>query len=597
MAKAKVNELTSEPESAPESPRATGSVLQVIGAVVDVAFEPRGLPHINDALELRRHGERLVLEVQQLLGNDVARCIAMESTDGVRRGDAVVATGGPIQVPVGKQVLGRMFNVIGQPIDGKPAIKGGTWLPIHREPPSVAEQETSTEILETGLKVIDLICTFAKGSKIGLFGGAGVGKTIIVMELIRNIAKEHAGYSVFAGVGERTREGNALYREMHESGVIDKTALVFGQMNEPPGARARIAFTGLTMAEQFRDEEGADVLLFIDNVFRYMLAGSEVSALLGRMPSAVGYQPTLATEMGDLQERITSTHRGSITSVQAVYVPADDYTDPAIQTTFAHLGATVSLSRSIAELGLFPAVDPLDSFSRILDPKTVGVEHDQVARGVQRVLQRYKDLEDIIAILGMEELSDEDRTTVNRARRVRQFLAQPMFVAEQFTGLAGKYVPIKETVRGFKEILDGHLDDLPEQAFRMVGTIDEAIENGRRLNRGAEPDAEVEKDTKAEKGEPQPEDKGDSVGIGPEAEEAEPKEAAPESRHAAAATRVRKSPGAAPAKTPARPKAAAAGKVTNPRAAATGSRTAPAKGTASSGNPALTKGTAKPKAS
>ncbi|HUY25392.1 MAG TPA: F0F1 ATP synthase subunit beta, partial [Candidatus Saccharimonadales bacterium] len=395
MAKANVKAPASGPESAPESARATGSVLQVIGAVVDVAFEPKGLPHINDALELRRHGERLVLEVQQLLGNDVARCIAMESTDGVRRGDPVVATGGPIQVPVGTQVLGRMFNVIGEPIDGKPAIKGGTWLPIHREPPSVADQETSTEILETGLKVIDLICTFAKGSKIGLFGGAGVGKTIIVMELIRNIAKEHAGYSVFAGVGERTREGNALYREMHESGVIDKTALVFGQMNEPPGARARIAFTGLTMAEEFRDEEGADVLLFIDNVFRYMLAGSEVSALLGRMPSAVGYQPTLATEMGDLQERITSTHRGSITSVQAVYVPADDYTDPAIQTTFAHLGATVSLSRSIAELGLFPAVDPLDSFSRILDPKTVGVEHDQVARGVQRVLQRYKDLEDI----------------------------------------------------------------------------------------------------------------------------------------------------------------------------------------------------------
>ena len=488
MAKAKVKAA----EKKAEAGRPTGTVLQVIGAVVDVAFEAGQLPYINDALEVPREGSRQVLEVQQHLGNDVARCIAMSSTDGMRRGDPVVATGGPIEVPVGKQVLGRMFNVIGEPIDGGPPVKGGERLPIHRDPPSVADQETSTEILETGLKVIDLICTFAKGSKIGLFGGAGVGKTIIVMELIRNIAKEHAGYSVFAGVGERTREGNALFREMHESGVIDQTALVFGQMNEPPGARARIALTGLTMAEQFRDEEGADVLLFIDNVFRYMLAGSEVSALLGRMPSAVGYQPTLATEMGDLQERITSTHRGSITSVQAVYVPADDFTDPAIQTTFAHLGATVSLSRSIAELGLFPAVDPLDSFSRILDPNVVGVEHHQVALGVQRVLQRYKDLEDIIAILGMEELSDEDRQTVDRARRVRQFLAQPMFVAEQFTGLAGKYVPIKETVRGFKEILDGTLDHLPEQAFRMVGTIDEAIENGRRLNRGAEPGGEGE---------------------------------------------------------------------------------------------------------
>ncbi|HVB14149.1 MAG TPA: F0F1 ATP synthase subunit beta [Candidatus Dormibacteraeota bacterium] len=486
MAKAKVK----GPVKKAEAERPTGTVLQVIGAVVDVAFEAGQLPYINDSLELLRKGPRLVLEVQQHLGNDVARCIAMASTDGLRRGDPVMATGGPIEVPVGKQVLGRMFNVIGEPIDGGPAVKGGQRMPIHREPPSVADQETSTEILETGLKVIDLICTFAKGSKIGLFGGAGVGKTIIVMELIRNIAKEHAGYSVFAGVGERTREGNALFREMHESGVIDQTALVFGQMNEPPGARARIALTGLTMAEQFRDEDGADVLLFIDNVFRYMLAGSEVSALLGRMPSAVGYQPTLATEMGDLQERITSTHRGSITSVQAVYVPADDFTDPAIQTTFAHLGATVALSRSIAELGLFPAVDPLDSFSRILDPNVVGIEHHQVALGVQRVLQRYKDLEDIIAILGMEELSDEDRQTVDRARRVRQFLAQPMFVAEQFTGLAGKYVPIKETVRGFKEILDGKLDHLPEQAFRMVGTIDEAIENGQRLNRGAEPGEE-----------------------------------------------------------------------------------------------------------
>ncbi|MGC2191745.1 MAG: F0F1 ATP synthase subunit beta [Candidatus Dormiibacterota bacterium] len=483
MAKAKVKAADKKAEEA----RPTGTVLQVIGAVVDVAFEAGQLPHINDALEIPRHGPRQVLEVQQHLGNDVARCIAMSSTDGLRRGDPVVATGSSIEVPVGKQVLGRMFNVIGEPIDGGPQVKGGQRMPIHRDPPSVADQETSTEILETGLKVIDLICTFAKGSKIGLFGGAGVGKTVIVMELIRNIAKEHAGFSVFAGVGERTREGNALFREMHESGVIDQTALVFGQMNEPPGARARIALTGVTMAEEFRDAEGADVLLFIDNVFRYMLAGSEVSALLGRMPSAVGYQPTLATEMGDLQERITSTHRGSITSVQAVFVPADDYTDPAIQTTFAHLGATVSLSRQIAELGLFPAVDPLDSFSRILDPNVVGTEHHEVALGVQRVLQRYKDLEDIIAILGMEELSDEDRQTVDRARRVRQFLAQPMFVAEQFTGLAGKYVPIKETVRGFKEILSGTLDHLPEQAFRMVGTIDEAIENGQRLNRGSEP--------------------------------------------------------------------------------------------------------------
>jgi F-type H+-transporting ATPase subunit beta len=488
MAKAKVK--AAEEKAAGEL--ASGTVLQVIGAVVDVAFGADQLPLINNALEVRREGPRLVLEVQQHLGNDVARCIAMASTDGLRRGDKVVATGGPIEVPVGKQVLGRMFNVIGETIDGGPQVKGGQRMPIHREPPSVADQETSTEILETGLKVIDLICPFAKGSKIGLFGGAGVGKTVIVMELIRNIAKEHAGFSVFAGVGERTREGNTLFREMHESGVIDQTALVFGQMNEPPGARARIALTGVTMAEEFRDAEGADVLLFIDNVFRYMLAGSEVSALLGRMPSAVGYQPTLATEMGDLQERITSTHRGSITSVQAVFVPADDYTDPAIQTTFAHLGATVSLSRQIAELGLFPAVDPLDSFSRILDPNVVGAEHHDVALGVQRVLQRYKDLEDIIAILGMEELSDEDRQTVDRARRVRQFLAQPMFVAEQFTGLAGKYVPIKETVRGFKEILEGKLDHLPEQAFRMVGTIDEAIESGQKLNRGAEPDKSPE---------------------------------------------------------------------------------------------------------
>ena len=463
-----------------------GEVLQVIGAVVDVAFESSELPHILDALLVERDGPPLVLEVQQHLGNDVARCIAMQSTDGLRRGEPVIATGSPITVPVGKQVLGRMFNVVGEPIDGGPPLEAAKRLPIHREPPAVSEQAVSTEILETGIKVLDLICTFAKGSKIGLFGGAGVGKTIIVMELIRNIAKEHSGYSVFAGVGERTREGNQLFGEMHESGVIGQTALVFGQMNEPPGARARIALTGLTMAEEFRDEEGADVLLFIDNVFRYMLAGSEVSALLGRMPSAVGYQPTLASEMGDLQERITSTNRGSITSVQAVYVPADDFTDPAIQTTFAHLGATVSLDRRIAELGIYPAVNPLDSFSRILEPRTVGKEHHEVALGVQRVLQRYQDLQDIIAILGMEELSDEDKLTVQRARRVQQFLGQPFFVAEQFTGTPGKYVPLRETVRGFQEILSGALDDLPEQAFRMVGTIDEAIENGRRLNLGRE---------------------------------------------------------------------------------------------------------------
>jgi F-type H+-transporting ATPase subunit beta len=556
MAKAKVRAAENKAEGALPA----GTVLQVIGAVVDVAFETGRLPLINDALEVRRDGPRLVLEVQQHLGNEVARCIAMASTEGLRRGDPVVATGGPIEVPVGKQVLGRMFNVIGDPIDGGPAVKGGERLPIHRDPPSVADQETSTEILETGLKVIDLICTFAKGSKIGLFGGAGVGKTVIVMELIRNIAKEHAGFSVFAGVGERTREGNALFREMHESGVIDQTALVFGQMNEPPGARARIALTGLTMAEQFRDGEGADVLLFIDNVFRYMLAGSEVSALLGRMPSAVGYQPTLATEMGDLQERITSTHRGSITSVQAVFVPADDFTDPAIQTTFAHLGATVSLSRSIAELGLFPAVDPLDSFSRILDPNIVGAEHHQVALGVQRVLQRYKDLEDIIAILGMEELSDEDRQTVDRARRVRQFLAQPMFVAEQFTGLAGKYVPIKETVRGFKEILEGKLDHLPEQAFRMVGTIDEAIENGQRLNRGADPEQKA--DTPAASAEAAvvaavaaPADEDEAEPAKPESQ-AEPSEPAPQ-----AAARK----GASSTRTASRSRAKAPAKPTAPR--------------------------------
>ncbi|HUY98503.1 MAG TPA: F0F1 ATP synthase subunit beta [Verrucomicrobiae bacterium] len=477
--------LTATPPAPPgDTAGATGRILQVIGAVVDVAFDAHTLPLIYTALLLEKAGETVVLEVQQHMGNDVARCLAMSSTDGVHRGDSVRSTGGPITVPVGTATLGRMFDVVGNPIDGQPAPEGAKRMPIHRAAPTVSEQRVSTDILETGIKVIDLVCTFAKGSKIGLFGGAGVGKTVIVMELIRNIAREHKGFSVFAGVGERTREGNQLYLEMQESGVLAQTALVFGQMNEPPGARARIALTGLTIAEEFRDSEGADVLLFIDNVFRYMLAGSEVSALLGRMPSAVGYQPTLATEMGDLEERITSTNRGSITSVQAVYVPADDMTDPAIQTTFAHLGATVALSRQIAELGIYPAVDPLDSFSRILEPRVVGAEHHEVALGVQRVLQRLRELEQIIAILGMEELSDDDKVTVQRARKIQRFLSQPFFVAEQFTGVPGRYVSREETVRGFKEILEGRHDELPEQAFFMVGTIDEAVEQGRKLAEG-----------------------------------------------------------------------------------------------------------------
>jgi F-type H+-transporting ATPase subunit beta len=456
-----------------------GRVHQVIGPVVDVAFESEELPEINHALEIDRKEGRLVLEVQQHRGNNVVRTIAMSSTDGLVRGTEVKDTGAPITVPVGKGTLGRMMNVIGEPIDGKGPIKAETRMPIHRLAPPVSEQEVSTAVLETGIKVIDLVCTFAKGTKIGLFGGAGVGKTVIVMELIRNIATEHGGFSVFAGVGERTREGNSLWLEMNESGVIDKTALVFGQMNEPPGARARVGLSGLTLAEHFRDEFGQDVLLFIDNVFRYTLAGSEVSALLGRMPSAVGYQPTLATEMGDLQERITSTKKGSITSVQAVFVPADDYTDPAIATTFAHLGATVSLSRAIVERGIYPAVDPLDSFSRILTPEVVGDEHYRVARGVQQVLQRNKELQDIIAILGPDELSEDDKLAVARARKIERFLSQPMFVAEIFTNRPGKYVPLKETIRGFAEILDGKHDDLPEQAFYMVGTIDEAVEAGK----------------------------------------------------------------------------------------------------------------------
>jgi len=461
---------------------ATGKISQVIGAVVDVEFPPGRLPNLMDALTVTtRDGRHVVLEVQQEIGDNAVRCIAMDSTDGFRRGDAVQATGQPIRVPVGVETLGRMFNVIGQAIDEEPTPEEVETWPIHRPAPPVEEQKTEIEILETGIKVIDLICTFVKGSKIGLFGGAGVGKTVIVQELIRNIAFEHQGRSVFAGVGERTREGNDLYREMQDAGVLEKTTLVFGQMNEPPGARARVGLTGLTMAEYFRDTEGADVLMFIDNIFRYMLAGSEVSALLGRMPSNVGYQPTLATEMGALQERITSTRKGSITSVQAIYVPADDMTDPAIQTTFAHLGAVVTLSRPLTEIGIYPAVDPLESTSRFLEPRVVGQDHYDAAQGVKRTMQRYKELQDIIAILGIEELSEDDKLTVARARKVQRFLSQPMFVAERFTGRDGKYVPINETVRGFREILDGKHDDLPEQAFYMVGTIDEAREQGEQI--------------------------------------------------------------------------------------------------------------------
>lgn len=449
---------------------AVGTISQVIGPVVDVRFSD-SVPAIGNALILVEG--RVVLEVTQQIGGGTVRCVAMSSTDGLQRGLAVEDTGAPISVPVGKETLGRMFNVIGAPIDGGKEPKTAKRYPIHRKAPPFSEQSTKTEVFETGIKVIDLICPFIKGGKVGLFGGAGVGKTVIVMELIRNIATEHGGFSVFAGVGERTREGNQLWLEMKESGVIDKTALVFGQMNEPPGARARVALTGLTMAEYFRDEENQDVLLFVDNIFRFVQAGSEVSALLGRIPSAVGYQPTLATEMGELQERITSTKNGSITSVQAVYVPADDLTDPAPATTFGHLDSTVVLSRSLAELGIYPAVDPLDSTSTILDPQVVGEEHYAVARGVQRILQRYKDLQDIIAILGMEELSPEDRLTVTRARKVQKFLSQPFFVAEAFTGASGKYVSLADTVRGFKEILDGKHDDVPEQAFYMKGSIDE----------------------------------------------------------------------------------------------------------------------------
>jgi F-type H+-transporting ATPase subunit beta len=459
-----------------------GRVVQIIGTVVDVEFPPEELPAIYNAVEIELgDGQVLVAEVEQHVGNNWVRCLAMGSTDGLRRGARALDTGQPIAVPVGRSCLGRLFNVLGEPLDNLGEVKAEERWPIHRPPPPLEERTTSPEMLETGLKVIDLICPFRKGGKVGAYGGAGVGKTVIIMELIRNIATEHGGFSVFAGVGERSREGNDLWYEMRASGVIDKTVLVFGQMNEPPGVRARVGLTGVTMAEYFRDVEGQDVLLFIDNVYRYILANMEVSALLGRMPSAVGYQPTLATDMGELEERITSTRRGSITSFQAIYVPADDYTDPGIVTTFGHLDAVIALERSIAEQGLYPAVDPLASFSRILDPRIVGDEHYQVAREVQRVLQRYKDLQDIIAILGMEELSEEDKLTVMRARKIQRFLSQPMFVAEAFTGRPGRYVPIRETVRGFREILEGKWDHLPEQAFYMVGTIDEAVEQGERI--------------------------------------------------------------------------------------------------------------------
>jgi F-type H+-transporting ATPase subunit beta len=460
-----------------------GKIVQVIGPVVDVAFEDGELPAILTALEVQRDGQkdRLVLEVQQHLGERTTRCVAMDSSDGLVRGMRVKNTGHPITVPVGPETLGRLINIIGNPIDSLGPIKTKKSFPIHRPSPAFDQLDTKSEIFETGIKVIDLLEPYSKGGKTGLFGGAGVGKTVLIQELIRNIAAEHGGYSVFGGVGERTREGNDLWLEMKNSGVLEKTALVFGQMNEPPGARQRVGLTALTMAEYFRDEEGKDVLLFIDNIFRFTQAGSEVSALLGRMPSAVGYQPTLATEMGALQERITSTRRGSVTSVQAIYVPADDLTDPAPATTFSHLDATTVLSRQISEMGIYPAVDPLDSTSRILDPNIVGMEHYQTARAVQQILQKYKDLQDIIAILGMEELSDEDKTVVNRARRIQKFLSQPFFVAQEFTGTPGKYVKLKDTVRGFKGIVEGEFDDLPEQAFYMVGTIEETVERAKQM--------------------------------------------------------------------------------------------------------------------
>ncbi len=458
-----------------------GKVKQVIGPVVDVEFNEGHLPNLYNAIEIKLNDKVIIAEVAQHIGDDLVRCISMDSTDGFVRGMAAVDTGSPISVPVGRETLGRIFNVTGDVIDGKESLDHIQKSSIHRQAPSFDEQQTTTEIFETGIKVVDLMCPYSKGGKIGLFGGAGVGKTVLIQELINNIATEHGGLSVFAGVGERTREGNDLYHEMIESGVINKTTMVFGQMNEPPGARMRVALTGLTMAEHFRDSEGQDVLLFIDNIFRFTQAGSEVSALLGRMPSAVGYQPTLATEMGQLQERITSTKKGSITSVQAVYVPADDLTDPAPATTFAHLDAQTVLSRKISEMGIYPAVDPLDSTSRILDPQIVGDEHYAVTRGVQEVLQRYNELLDIIAILGMDELSDEDKITVARARRMQRFLSQPFTVAEQFTGMQGQYVPLKETIRGFKEILEGKHDSLPEQAFMFAGTIDEVLQKAEKM--------------------------------------------------------------------------------------------------------------------
>lgn len=458
-----------------------GTVVQVIGPVIDIRFERGELPTIYNAINIDKNGTNIVAEVMQYVGNDIVRCVSMSSTDGLVRGMKAVDTGGAIKVPVGKEVLGRVFNVMGEPVDGMGDAKATKYLPIHRPAPGLQDQKPVTEILETGIKVIDLLAPYAKGGKIGLFGGAGVGKTVLIMELIRNIATEHGGYSVFTGVGERSREGNDLWHEMRESGVIEKTALVFGQMNEPPGSRMRVGLTGLTMAEYFRDELRQDVLLFIDNIFRFIQAGAEVSALLGRVPSAVGYQPTLATDVGALQERITSTQKGSITSVQAVYVPADDLTDPAPATTFAHLDATTVLSRQIVEQGIYPAVDPLDSTSRVLDRRIVGDEHYVVARRVQETLQRYKELQDIIAILGLDELTDDDKLTVYRARKVQRYLSQPFYVAETFTGYKGRYVRIKDTIRGFKEIIDGKMDDIPESAFYMTGSIDEVYERAKNM--------------------------------------------------------------------------------------------------------------------
>lgn len=462
-------------------PENVGKIIQVIGPVIDIRFKRGELPTIYNAIKIKDDNINITVEAAQYVGNDVVRCISMSSTDGVVRGMKAYDTGEPIKVPVGKEVLGRVFNVIGEAVDGKGEVKAEKYMSIHRPAPGFADQKPATEILETGIKVVDLLAPYAKGGKIGLFGGAGVGKTVLIMELIRNIATEHGGYSVFTGVGERSREGNDLWNDMRESGVIDKTAMVFGQMNEPPGSRMRVGLTGLTMAEYFRDELGQDVLLFIDNIFRFIQAGSEVSALLGRVPSAVGYQPTLATEIGALQERITSTRKGSITSVQAVYVPADDLTDPAPAATFAHLDATTVLSRQIVEQGIYPAVDPLDSTSRVLDPRIVGEEHYNVARRVQEILQRYKELQDIIAILGLDELTDEDKLTVYRARKIQRFLSQPFFVAETYTSYKGRYVRIKDTIKGFKEIVDGKMDDIPEAAFYMAGTIDEVYERAKEM--------------------------------------------------------------------------------------------------------------------